>query len=548
LSEATLFAKQFFLLFEKRMSGDLNTVIVVDDDDDDEDARLTHFDAIDTIPFELSASEEEGEGEDEDDEESKHARKLLGEKNEENSLDVDSEFGGANYPPEGWASVAVRQQMSWWRRHRRLLAWLGVGVILIILILAIVLSIETEHDDDEAAYHLNTEVTRLNSGSPLLRSALVGSSTMKFNTNNDKRGGGSFVYYASAAYFAQESNWTAGETFCKRRGDVMDAGDEDDGSSDTGWIERIDALLVSVSTASVESSHNVSAPHISLALPLVDCDDRNADAQFVANVTVMSPGAASYDERGCSAPRLTRLDNGTYVLVYVGIANDGGRAVCTASAPQPQNASSWSKHGPAFMGTAQATRGGVLLSREADSLPSLLFYADETSIRVAETLDFVAYTELSQQQDGAAAKVATSAPLLAPRPDSWDSGALTVGAPPVRLSDSHIMLLYNGFAHNSSVTSSRTGWDWSSGIGIAVLRGDAPDMVIYRSAQPLLVAELSWERCVDADVTLAPNTVAATSLKKTGDDEFVVFYHACRSSIGAFRLTVKPRGWEYKKD
>lgn len=157
---------------------------------------------------------------------------------------------------------------------------------------------------------------------------------------------------------------------------------------------------------------------------------------FVQEDTPVLEPSEAYESRGCEDPRVTCID-GVYYLTYTGY--DGRTALlCLATS---RDLRTWTKHGPLFpeldtwktLAWARERRGvrphnkaGGIVPVQVDGLWHM--YVGEGAIYHATSPDLLSWS-------------VTDEPLLEGRPGSWDADLIEVGAPPVVVGDSLVMLV-----------------------------------------------------------------------------------------------------------
>lgn len=150
-------------------------------------------------------------------------------------------------------------------------------------------------------------------------------------------------------------------------------------------------------------------------------------------------------EGGCEDPRVTKTEDGLYVMAYTSWNRKVAR-LCIATS---HDLVKWEKHGPAF---AKAYNGrfkdifcksGSMVTTIKDGKQVLtkidgkyFMYWGEHAVYAATSDDLVNWTPILDEKN----ELAT---VIKPRPQYFDS-ALTECGPPAILTDKGIVLLYNG--------------------------------------------------------------------------------------------------------
>jgi len=284
-----------------------------------------------------------------------------------------------------------------------------------------------------------------------------------------------------------------------------------------------DGLMVRVCNC---SWHSAPQPHCSDGWPF------RASWGSVAAVT-RKPGsdweynALNYSSivvDGAADPRITRREkDGVYYMTadLLGCHTVSGQKMkaCTHvfTSKTPLVKSSWKDNGMMANTCAKCNGGASILIR--DDVPGSVHYAflgtsdTASGLAYATSDDLLNWTYQGSWQGG--------------RPGKWDSNGLAVGPQPMRLSTGDYIMFYNTDNGVGSKVRCRVGW--------MVLDKDDPLKVIARSDDPLLVPSLPWEEQGNT-----PSVIFADGLMAAGNDEFVVFYGAADTVVGAAKVRVVP--------
>jgi predicted GH43/DUF377 family glycosyl hydrolase len=189
---------------------------------------------------------------------------------------------------------------------------------------------------------------------------------------------------------------------------------------------------------------------------------------------VLAP-TEEYESHGCEDPRLTYVD-GTYYLTYTGFTGTTA-LLCLATSSDLRT---WTKHGPLFpeldtwktMAWAVEYRGGKPHNKAGGIVPVQVgglwhMYVGEGAIYHATSPDLRSWTVGDQ-------------PIVEGRPGLWDEHLIEVGAPPVVVDDS-LVLLVNG-ARIVSIEDKLV--DYRCGMVRFAL--DDPARVLDRTVEPFL--------------------------------------------------------------
>lgn len=234
---------------------------------------------------------------------------------------------------------------------------------------------------------------------------------------------------------------------------------------------------------------------------------------------------------GVEDPRLVEAPDGTYVLTYTQW-NRATYSIGIASSPDLLH---WTKHGPAFLGSADSRydtlryKSGAILTELSRSGPSagrvvaarvngrFWMYWGEGAIHLATSPDLIHWTPV---------ETAPGHPLelLRPRPGHFDSSFPEAGPPPL-LTGQGIVLLYNG-------KNAPTGGDPALGpnayaTGEALFSAQDPSRLIAQRPAPVLKPEQPFEKTGQ----YAAGTTFAEGLVHFGN-RWWLFYGCADSDVG----------------
>ncbi len=216
----------------------------------------------------------------------------------------------------------------------------------------------------------------------------------------------------------------------------------------------------------------------------------------------------SYERLGCEDPRLVYVD-GRFVCTYVGKDAHGDQEhVCMAVSTDMYH---WHKLGVVLYPRREQwyerqVKAGALFPFRVNGQYAMLFLGErrpwQTSIGIAFSQDFVHWT------------IPDASVVLSPRPGYFDSMGVEPGPPPL-LTKWGILVVYNGWNEEKVHC-----------IGCALLDPSEPRRVLWRSDEPLLRPERTWER--EGQV---PNVVFATGMVYNAPDLWV-YYGAADRVVG----------------
>mmetsp|Transcript_16335 Transcript_16335/g.41422 ORF Transcript_16335/g.41422 Transcript_16335/m.41422 type:complete len:444 (-) Transcript_16335:117-1448(-) len=344
------------------------------------------------------------------------------------------------------------------------------------------------------------------------------------------------------------------------------------------------AVRVQNLVANAASIYDVGPSYLSLA-----CSVGRGDFDPVLIDNVFGSAEQGWSDYAVEDPRIALLPDGSYALFYSNVsklADGSGLAAQLALATSPDVTSAregrwqvrgnvfptlkWSKSGALLVLNSEEGRGkdtgwreenselgagkGGLESTDGRSVNGYLFWGDK-NITVATTSDFVEYTN-------------TEKVLLSPREGYFDSVLVEAGPPPMRLSSGDYLFLYNSATQpNPPLPNRKPDWKLQYNIGYAILDGNDPTLVKYRSRTPLFSPTLEWEKCSYPSPSPLPRGVGLTpyvvfvegwervcsniedgqekDIEKSESkmleekDVFTVWYQGCDSVIGKAILTVQ---------
>ncbi len=122
--------------------------------------------------------------------------------------------------------------------------------------------------------------------------------------------------------------------------------------------------------------------------------------------------------------------------------------------------------------------------------------------------------------------------LLASPATEWETLKIGGGAPPVRLSDGHWLLIYHGVS-GQILPDVQFQQYMHYQAGVLVLEASDPRQVRYRTVEPIFGPDSDHERAGQV-----PNVVFPTGVDRRGEDCLDVFYGMADSRIGSARLVL----------
>ncbi|MGE0494120.1 MAG: glycoside hydrolase family 130 protein [Vulcanimicrobiota bacterium] len=214
---------------------------------------------------------------------------------------------------------------------------------------------------------------------------------------------------------------------------------------------------------------------------------------------------APYEARGVEDPRLIEVD-GTYYLTYT--SYDGNKArLCLATSPDLRN---WRRYGPLFPEFPEFdhwTKSGAILARPGRHV----MYFGDFDIWMATSDNLTDWEYRSQ-------------PVIARRPDSFESRLIEPGPPPF-LTRHGIVLIYNCADRRNRYSTTA-----------ALFHPDRPWELLDRLEEPFLKPSLDWEI-----YGYVNHVTFAEGLVRRGD-RFYLYYGGADRHVGLAQATV-PKGY-----
>ena len=243
---------------------------------------------------------------------------------------------------------------------------------------------------------------------------------------------------------------------------------------------------------------------------------------------------------GVEDPRLVKI-RGSWLLSYTGY-NGKDAQLCLATS---RDARHWQRRGvilPAYRGTwnKQWTKSGAIIPVKINGKWWMYYLgtrplpgneiADDRGGHTVDFMGLAVSSDLTHWQD------ATPEPVLARRPNAFDSRVMEPGPPPI-VTPAGILLLYNGA---DSHLVYRTGW--------ALFDLHDPSKLIARSDQPFFQPKLDWEKVGQVpSVVFLEGLVASRAADDTSqhfdaakhiDYRMLAYYGAADKYIGGVSLDI----------
>lgn len=317
-----------------------------------------------------------------------------------------------------------------------------------------------------------------------------------------------------------------------------------------------DGLVVRVQNVGAPGAHSGLAVVRRLGGPLSRTFEHVDESKLLVRcpgINTTEPSPPPTASSPCADdPRIAyRSSDGLYYMTWQnnsGLVPGTHRVTHLATSPTPWLVNSWSWHGPMSPGQ-QTTSGASILLR--DDVPGSPHYAFITTDDDAGAL-LVA----TAPHDDPLTWTTQSKPWASGRPGAFDHYGLASGpslSSHYRLSDGNYLYLYS-IDNRQNCQSASCGTcglncsapavcpfcrDGRCALGWAVLSGNDPTTVIARANATLLRAELAFETVgTPGFATQTPWVIFTCGLQALGGDEFVVWYGAGDTNIGAARIKV----------
>ena len=236
---------------------------------------------------------------------------------------------------------------------------------------------------------------------------------------------------------------------------------------------------------------------------------------------------AEWKKRGTEDPRVTKLDNGLFVMTYTAYKgrDEKGTYHFRLFIASSRDLKHWTEHGPVFDGKMKSA---AIIPQKIRG--KYWMYYGDSRIRLASSDDGLKWNANGQV-------------VLAPRPEMFDHGGVETGPAPF-ITPRGILLFYNGYdkGHNAYVGTAKAGERYS--IGAVLFDPQDPAKVIARTSQPLLSPEAEyelWRRPEQTEVhrygTLFTNGAVVR------DGKIYLYYGAADASVCVAVAPLNPDFW-----
>ena len=237
---------------------------------------------------------------------------------------------------------------------------------------------------------------------------------------------------------------------------------------------------------------------------------------------------AEWKKRGTEDPRVTKLDNGLFVMTYTAYKgrDEKGEYHFRLFLSSSRDLEHWTEQGPVFDGKMKS----AAIVPDKINGKYWMYYGD-SRIRLASSDDGLKWK-------------ATGQVVLASRPEMFDHGGVETGPAPF-ITPRGILLFYNGYdkGHNAYVGTPAAGERYS--IGAALFDLQDPARLIARAARPLLEPQAEyelWKRPEQTDVhrygTLFTNGAVVR------DGKIFLYYGAADAAVCVAIAPLNPAFWK----
>ncbi len=201
-------------------------------------------------------------------------------------------------------------------------------------------------------------------------------------------------------------------------------------------------------------------------------------------------------EGGCEDPRVVEDENGTYFMTYTAYDGDKARLMVASS----KDLYHWEKHGLAFVpygGKVNATKinagwskSGSIISNYRNGTPVATRIRGKYWMFWGDTHIFLAASD--DLKSWSIDVVLQSQPLsfLPPRPGKFDSDLVEPG-PPAMITDSGVLLLYNGRNVRSKGDTSLAEGTYAA--GQVIFDKNDPHKILHRMDTPFMKPDKPYE-------------------------------------------------------
>ncbi len=206
-----------------------------------------------------------------------------------------------------------------------------------------------------------------------------------------------------------------------------------------------------------------------------------------------------WEEKGVEDPRLTKIDD-EYYMVYTAYSRHGTRVAMAST----KNFIRWKRYGVIL--PDHNDKDAALFPQKVGGR-YMLYHRIEPDIWVSFSHDLIHWTD--------------SRIIMSPRPNTWESRKIGLGAPPIKTPHGWLML-YHGVDN-----------DMVYRLGFALFDLSDPTRLIKRTDEPILSPEEEFELYGQV-----PNVVFSDAMVEYKDD-YLIYYGGADNCIALARISKK---------
>jgi hypothetical protein len=236
---------------------------------------------------------------------------------------------------------------------------------------------------------------------------------------------------------------------------------------------------------------------------------------------------------------------GKYIMTWQNVSDlVAHRVTHLATTATPWDVASWEFHGPMLPGLGNTSGTSLLLRDDVPGSPHYAFTMQD---------DDAGHLTWATAPHDDPLSWTVGGPWIAGRPGHWDFNGLASGPQAERLSDGNYLYLYSIDNRRGceSAACGVCGVNCSApgacpfcrigrcSLGWVILDGTDPLKVVARAEEPIAFAELPFETVGSPGApTQTPFVIFTDGLQKVAPDEFVAWYGAGDTNVGAVRFKV----------
>jgi len=225
-------------------------------------------------------------------------------------------------------------------------------------------------------------------------------------------------------------------------------------------------------------------------------------------------GSDDCDCGGTNDPRVVyNPSDQTYYMFYTAYNSYKDYShLSLATSMNPTDSSGWTRHGAVFPNVSTSISGALLVSDDTDILPNFLYWGvgdsgGDTEIRVTNSSSLISWPHEGEV-------------IISTRTGYFDSGAVQLGPPPLKLSNGDFILFYNAYDDTGYPFNPTCDME----VGWVILDGSSPSSIKMRSNEPLMLPIYTFEFGEDPYMCNIPRYVFVEGAKPLGNDKFQVYF------------------------